>query len=101
MSLWLSGHWQSPHNPGDLGDAHSFLIGQTALPNLFNHQPGPSTSSPSSPSLPLTGASWPAFDTASQLVQRQPGPQDYFHLQKHDSAFATCPAALNIDRMLW
>lgn len=76
MLLCLSGHcgssshlwidWQGPQHPGDLGDAHSLVIGQTALPNQFAHQYRPVALAPS---LPVTVTGWLAFDTGHQ-VQR-------------------------------
>lgn len=39
--LWID--WQGPQHPGDLGDAHSLLIGQMALPNQFAHPSRPVT----------------------------------------------------------
>lgn len=51
--------------PGTLGDAHSLVIGQKAVPNQFAH---PSRPVAITPSLPVTGwLGWLDVDTGQQV----------------------------------
>lgn len=97
MLLWPSGRcahlwidWQGPEHPGDLGDAHSFLIGHTALPNQFAHPSRPMTLAPS---LPATGwlAGWRS--TRANRFSEQAALQDLIHMPEHDFLFATLPGS--------
>lgn len=51
--------------PGTLGDAHSLVIGQTAVPNQFAHPSRPVAITPSLPVDWLAG--WLDVDTGQQV----------------------------------